>query len=44
MDRTDEKDTDDAAVEPDVKAVEPPRTGDDGASAEERRRDAYRLR
>jgi hypothetical protein len=44
MNRTDEKDTEDDAVEPDMKAVEPPRTGDDGASTEERRRDAYRLR
>jgi hypothetical protein len=44
MDRTDDRHTEDGDTEPDIKAVEPPRTGDDGSSAEERRRDAYRLR
>jgi hypothetical protein len=44
MDRIDEKHTEDGDAEPDMKAVEPPRTGDEGTSAEERRRDAYRLR
>jgi hypothetical protein len=43
MDRTDETPEEDRTAEPDVK-TEPPRTADDGLSAEERRRDAYRLR
>lgn len=44
MDRTDEKRTEDGAVEPEMKAAAPPRTAEDGTSAEERRRDAYRLK
>jgi hypothetical protein len=44
MDSPDEKHPEDGAGEPEMKTVEPPRTGDDGPSAEERRRDAYRLR
>lgn len=44
MDRTDQEHTEDGDVEPDMKVAEPPRTADEGTSAEERRRDAYRLR
>jgi hypothetical protein len=44
MDRTDKATRDkDRAKEPDVKAA-PARGAEDGPSAEERRRDAYRLR
>jgi hypothetical protein len=44
MDRTDEQRTEDRAAEAELKTAQNPRTADDGTSAEERRRDAYRLR
>jgi hypothetical protein len=44
MDRTDEQRSEDRAAEAELKAAQARRTADDSTSAEERRRDAYRLR
>jgi hypothetical protein len=44
MDRTDEQRAGERTVKPEVKTVaQPPRPADDDSTAEERRRDAYRL-